>query len=312
MFLSLKQRGARLVTLALTVFSSLPAHSQTPKIFGPGVISTSLDELNTSFCSDGNTVYFSISPTDGHTGMIAHSILVDRNWSKPEIELFNSRYNNYDPCISRDNKKLFFSSDRPIDGHPNGDFNIWYVEKQGGVWGLPQPLSDQINDGFNQFYPTLASNGNLYFNSNKDGSYDLYVSRYVNGKYMPSEKLKGKLNTMTTREGDAIISSDERFMVVTIYGRPDSFGSGDLYISYYLNDEWSEPVNLGDRVNSSSKEYAPAFSADQTKLYFSSYRTTNKSSAFENDNRISAALNGLGNIYEIDFEHLKVRSQEHP
>jgi len=305
MFLTSAHRDVCIVTLLLTVFASLCAHSQTPRIFGAGVISTSLDELNTSFSSDGNTVYFSISPTDGHTGMIAHSVLVDGVWSKPEIELFNSQYNNYDPCVSRDDKRLFFSSDRPIDGHRDGDFNIWYVEKQGDRWGDPLPLGDQINDGFNQFYPTLASNGNLYFNSNKDGSYDLYVSRYANGKYMPSEKLKGKLNSMITREGDAIVSSDEKFIVATIYGRPDSFGSGDLYISYNHNDEWSEPINLGDHVNSSSKEYAPAFSSDQTKLYFTSYREKSKSSTFENDHRINTALNGLGNIYEIDFEQLK-------
>ncbi len=50
--------------------------------------------------------------------------------------------------------------------------------------------------------------------------------------------------------------------------RPGGYGGFDLYVSYYKNDEWSYPTNLGPKVNSTGNEITPYF--DDQNLYFSS------------------------------------------
>ena len=50
-------------------------------------------------------------------------------------------------------------------------------------------------------------------------------------------------------------------------------GSCDLYISYKLGDEWTDPENMGTNINSRNWESQPSLSADGRMLYFVSDRT---------------------------------------
>lgn len=51
--------------------------------------------------------------------------------------------------------------------------------------------------------------------------------------------------------------------------RPGGVGGMDLYVSYKLGTLWSEPVNLGPKINTSGNEVFPFLHADNT-LYFAS------------------------------------------
>jgi hypothetical protein len=51
--------------------------------------------------------------------------------------------------------------------------------------------------------------------------------------------------------------------------RPGGLGGMDLYVSYKLGTLWSEPVNLGPKVNTAGNEVFPFIHADNT-LYFAS------------------------------------------
>ena len=57
-------------------------------------------------------------------------------------------------------------------------------------------------------------------------------------------------------------------------GRPGGVGSEDLWVSTRGStlDPWSPPVNLGETVNSTAFDGAPALSFDGTTLYFFSER----------------------------------------
>jgi outer membrane protein OmpA-like peptidoglycan-associated protein len=46
-------------------------------------------------------------------------------------------------------------------------------------------------------------------------------------------------------------------------------GGMDLYVSYLVGDSWSEPINLGNKINTSGNDIFPFLHADNT-LYFSS------------------------------------------
>lgn len=51
--------------------------------------------------------------------------------------------------------------------------------------------------------------------------------------------------------------------------RPDGFGGMDLYVSTLINGVWSDPVNLGPKVNTEKNEIFPFIHADG-KVYFAS------------------------------------------
>jgi len=58
--------------------------------------------------------------------------------------------------------------------------------------------------------------------------------------------------------------------------RGDSRGQSDIYISFRVGtNSWSEPKNMGYRVNTAAKETTPFISEDQQRLFFSSNRNGN-------------------------------------
>ncbi len=52
--------------------------------------------------------------------------------------------------------------------------------------------------------------------------------------------------------------------------RPGGKGGMDLYVAYRVGESWSEPVNLGDGVNTAGNEVFPFIHADNTLYYASS------------------------------------------
>ena len=68
-------------------------------------------------------------------------------------------------------------------------------------------------------------------------------------------------------------SHDGLQLYFAVWGRPDGFGSGDIYMAERetLSSPWQEPVNLGPNVNSSRGEIEPSISSDGLELYIGSW-----------------------------------------
>ncbi len=68
-------------------------------------------------------------------------------------------------------------------------------------------------------------------------------------------------------------SHDGLQLYFAIWGRPDGYGSGDIYVAERetLNSPWQEPVNLGPNVNSSGGAIEPSISGDGLELYFGTW-----------------------------------------
>lgn len=64
------------------------------------------------------------------------------------------------------------------------------------------------------------------------------------------------------------VSNDGRRLYFSS-NRPDGFGGMDLYVSTLINGKWSDPVNLGPKVNTDKNEIFPFIHADG-KVYFAS------------------------------------------
>ena len=104
----------------------------------------------------------------------------------------------------------------------------------------------------------------------------------IDGNYQVPENLGPVINS-ENYEGDVFIAKDESYLIVSISGSEDSFGKGDLYISFLQTDgSWSPLKNMGSAVNSSKREFCPMVSHDGKYLFFSTKR------------------NGEGDIFWVD------------
>jgi len=150
----------------------------------------------------------------------------------------------------------------------------------------PEKAGETINTNSDEYWPSLNGEANtLVFNrlithdeAGRKVEYpqeDFYVSKKVEGGWQKAVPLGPPINT-GENEGAQCISADGRLLFFTGCGRPDGIGSCDIYMSVRQKGKWSEPVNLGNPVNSGSWESQPSVSADGKWLYFTSNRNGGK------------------------------------
>jgi Tol biopolymer transport system component len=282
-----------------------------PVIFGEGIFSTGDMDLNAAFTPDGRSLYFTKrTPTDFWIILVSH--FQQGRWNTPEVAEFSGHYSDFDPFISPDGSRLFFCSMRPATGQtgqPKKDYDIWVVERKGSGWSAPKPLAEPINTKTQEYYPSVASNGTLYFSSGREGGkgrMDLYRARWADGKYAEPENLGEAINT-EYNEGDPYVAPDESYLVFVSYDRPGGYGGGDLYISFRRDGAWTKAVNLGAKINSRALDFCPIVSPDGKYLFFTSERGFTTDSPLQSRlnyaqflKLIHSPRNGLGDIYQVD------------
>lgn len=284
----------------------------TAQLFAPGFISTALYTRDLTMTPDGDEIYFCVSAM-GYN-LIFFTKQVNDVWSTPEpapfIRDFNSMH--YEPHITADGVRLLFLSDKNSAGDANED--IWAVDRIGDGWGEPYNLGEPVNSDAREFFPSTTKNGTLYFTRSEGASriHNIYRSKFVHGEYQEPEKLGPKVNCGSNRF-NAFIDPDERFIIVPALGMDDSFGGVDYYIVFRNeNDEWSDPVNLGNKVNSASnQEYSASLSPDGAYLFFMSSEKEEvdfdgeKNTVYRTlQDAVTGMKNGSANIYWIETDFI--------
>lgn len=158
----------------------------------------------------------------------------------------------------------------------------WPAEKRQPrqlLWEKPRRLDGLLPEsvGGSFLTPRLAEGGTaLYFSHRPAGGQaDLYVSRFVNGRWQPAQPLA--VNSAADDIGPAL-SNDGR-QLYFYSNRPGGRGGFDIWTAERdrraagPTASWGQPRNLGPRVNSPADESDPALGADDLALYFSSDRT---------------------------------------
>lgn len=134
-------------------------------------------------------------------------------------------------------------------------------------------------------YSPVYSNNYLYFTSNREGGKiyratgtpftDIYrvPSRGANVSIASLQALDPIINHVDTNEGSVAISKDGNSMIFAKGndGKAKGYSEVNLFFTRYRNGKWSDPVPLS--INEAeSWDSTPAFSPDETTLYFSSTR----------------------------------------
>ncbi len=157
------------------------------------------------------------------------------------------------------------------------------------LWEPPQRPPDFVPLGPGDSHPTLSADGQLLvFVRDAPGmGADLYVRVRVAAGWTDARPIAAansrydELHPELSREGAALYFSSNR---------AGSVGGYDLWMSRRLPDDWSEPVNLGPRVNSPFDERFPAAAPEGDLLYFASNRPLHLSAQRDEQPDWSAVL----------------------
>jgi len=282
-----------------------------PSIVAEGIIYTPQDEFGGSLSPDRETIYFDRSVPPHYLYTMWESHLIGDKWQRPELLPFSGQYRDSDPVLSPDGSKLLFVSDRPVDGQDRHHYEIWMCEREGDRWSEPKNLGPVINT-HSQYFASMASNGNLYFTATvgeDDSEIDVFASKFVDGKYTTPVNLGPQINGKGIVNIEAFVSPDEKFLLIGAFGRPDSVGSSDIYVSYNQNGKWSAPMPVS-AINTPAREYSPRLTPDGKRLIFTSERGMatekhgNPWTMAEFETKSRSLWNGLGNIYSVSIEVL--------
>lgn len=251
-----------------------PLPSDTPTIFAPGIISDEFGNRDMAISPKGDEIFYTLQFGRGLLSTIMYTKKQNGKWSQPEIASFCGVYNDLEPSFSADGNTLYFVSNRALDGKgPKKDYDIWFVQKQNGNWGNPQRMPVPVNSVLDEFYPSVAKSGNIYFTREvMDREEDIMVCTYNNGTYAAAVSLPDAINS-DGDEFNAFVDPDEQFIIFTAYKRKDDMGNGDLYISKKNNaGEWQQCVHLPPPINSKNIDYCPYITPDKKYFFFTSSR----------------------------------------
>ncbi|MCG8523755.1 MAG: OmpA family protein [Pseudomonadales bacterium] len=144
----------------------------------------------------------------------------------------------------------------------------------------PKKLSDSINSGHDEYWPSLSlDKQTLVFTrllkpEGRIPQEDFFIAEFDStdwAKANPIIEINSSLN-----EGAQTLSADGKLMFFTACNRSDGAGSCDIYYSRLIGEKWTAPQNAGKEVNSKYWEAQPSFSSDNKYLYFSSNRLNGK------------------------------------
>lgn len=310
LFACIKNGGEVIKKQGPYIGSELPGN--IPELFAPGIVANGYQTRDVAITPDGKEIYFGIRSA-GH-----YSILVTKElkggWTRPEVleHMENPKYMNIEPALNYDASKLFFLSSRPDStmGVEEGEQDIWVMDREGSSWSEPYNLGPPVNTDLPEFYPSLTKDGTLYFTRNHldlNAAY-IYRSRLVDGKYQQPEKLPEQVNCGLSHY-NAFIAQDESYIIVPAMGREDSFGGTDYYIVFRTEDDrWSNPINMGDKINTpDTYEYSAYVTRDGKILFFMSRRMAEDPEKLSYDymvNSYKKPESGNPSIYWMDAEFI--------
>jgi WD40 repeat protein len=286
--------------------------SDTPRIFGPGIVSDGFSNRDMAVSPDGNDLFYTLQWTYGTFSVILHSRKVGGGWTRPEAAWFSGRFNDLEPAFSPDGEKLFFTSNRPLNNSDSSkDYDIWYLQKKGDGWEGPFNMGPLINTDKDEFYPSVSKNMNLYFTrDNGDAKDDIFFSACKGGKYELPVALPATVNSKGY-DFNSFIDPEENYIIFSSYKRTDDLGGGDLYYSLRRDGSWQPAVHFGASINSSALDYSPFVSPDRRYFFFTSKRQLIKfpfskaKSAQEIRELLNAYGNGNDDIYIMNFKEVE-------
>ncbi len=270
--------------------------TDTPLVFGEGVVSTNNYEFAITFSPEMDELYFTRRKPKEDNKIYAMQ-LVDGKWSAPKPAFFTANEGwDFEPHISPDGDKLYFGSTRPLnDTIESSGLHQWYSKKEAKGWSKPIPLEKPFADRSITMYLTSSEKGNLYFTTGEKGDkpedWVIYNSIKEDDQYQSIDRMGKEINGLGKWIAHSYIAPDECYMIYD-FKSDSGYGESDLYISFNQNGKWTKPYNLGPKINTDQTEMAASVSPDGDYLFF------------------HRGGENAGNIFWVDFKNIKERIEK--
>ncbi|OFX20799.1 MAG: hypothetical protein A2041_03905 [Bacteroidetes bacterium GWA2_31_9b] len=188
----------------------------------------------------------------------------------------NSKYDDYNPVLHPNQNQLYFTSRRDTDKKVNRDIdykyfeNIFVAESTAELWKTATLVEDRLDSKNNESVLAIAYNGNqIYTYNGEENGGEILVSELKSGGWESPDKLPGKVSSKY-KETTMSISKDGK-EIYFVSDREGSIGGTDIYHSVLdEKNKWTEPVNLGQKINTPFNEEGVFIHPKGNKLYFSS------------------------------------------
>ena len=235
------------------------------ELFAPEVVSSVDPEFATAFTPSGDTVFFNRTPPDRSRLELWFATRAGDGWAAPTLFPPAMGLGAIDPFVSSDGTTLWFSSGAPLEGAPQGDFNLWTLSRVEGGWGTPEPLPRPVRSDSSEAFNTVTDDGTMVMGSTRGGLRQVWSSRRVGGGWTEPALLP--LGDSTAAASNPAIRRDGSQIV---FARRSAAGDPDLWVVCRRDGDWGAPIRLPEPVNSPWADFAPAFGPGH--LYFTSER----------------------------------------
>ena len=219
----------------------------TPKVFAPGIVSTVAHEFSCSFTPDGKEFYFTRrDPTRG-VNLIMVTRDIDGTWTKPEVVPFIQNRMSFEPRVTPDGSRLYFTWEQAFPDQEGPPMSVWYVQRKGKGWSNPIDPGRFLNP-MKAMYVSSTLDGTIYTSdiSRGPGTEGIAAARLVDGKYGSLERLPAPIN-VGAQDMYPYIAPDESYLIFASR-RPSPASSSGLFVSFRKPDRtWGEPraIDLG-------------------------------------------------------------------
>jgi hypothetical protein len=235
--------------------------------FAPGIVT--LPNRNVpciSFSPDGKsaTFYVAFWPSPG-TPYTLLTEYTNNRWSVPAPASFTTGRTTGEPIFALNGSRIYLFA----NGASNqvGSIDLCYSEQNGTGWSNPKSMGNPPNLPQDQYHPCIVSDTSVYFSTSNG---EIARCQYKNGSYQPRVILPFPINQANTTQtwGDPYVSPDESYLIFKST-RTGGFGLNDIYISYKKADgSWTNPKNLGNRINTRYDETAGDITPDGKYMTF--------------------------------------------
>ncbi len=191
---------------------------------------------------------------------------------KPRFLNINTIYDEYFPSMPINSNVLIYTQ-RDLKSDLK-DENFYISRNIDNEWTQPIKLGPNINSEYREGSLSVSLDGkDLYFTScNRPDGYggcDIYISTLINETtWSKSINIGSKINSKYW-DSQPSVSADGKLLFFSS-NRHGGYGGSDIWASRKINNSWSEPFNLGPKINSSGDEYTPFLHYDNSSFYFSS------------------------------------------
>ncbi|MCB9282612.1 MAG: OmpA family protein [Lewinellaceae bacterium] len=234
---------------------------------GADINTNKYDEISPVLSKDGHTLYFTrLGSPD-----------FDKNMILDGANVYESSPGEYSQLL----REVYYQlSGKLLPDPTRSDFNqdIWIAESESQFFDKVYHPVFPLNNAFPNSICAATSQPNQYIVINqfpKEGGMRKgfsFVWQRLDGSWTAPEPMPIKNYYTDGPVVNLALSSDEDVIILSL-DRSDGKGMNDLYISFReVDGSWTEPENLGNKINTGYNETTPSLSDDMTTLFFASNR----------------------------------------